>query len=93
MRSTFGRFACKEFSLYLKYLLSVLAFITPAFTRSLSFTIALTLCTEVIAQHRTEDKVLFGRQFVERTGDNETNGIETFLATNVEIQVVLASRL
>ena len=27
MRSTFGRFACKECSLYLKYLLHMLAFI------------------------------------------------------------------
>ena len=71
----------------------MLAFIASTFTRSLSFTIALTLCTEVIAQHRTENKVLLRRQFVERTGDNEANGIETFLATNVEIQIVFASRL
>ena len=60
---------------------------------TLSFTIALTLCTEVIAQHRAEDKVLLGCQFVERTGDNEANGVETFLATYIEIQVVLTSRL
>ena len=71
----------------------MLAFLASAFTRRLSFTIALTLCTEVIAQHRAEDKVLFWRQFVERTGDNEADGIETFLATNIEIQVVFACRL
>ena len=58
-----------------------------------TFTIALTLCTEIIAQHRAEDKILLGRQFVERTCDNEANGVETFLATNIEIQVVLARRL
>ena len=71
----------------------MLAFIASTFTRSLSFTIAFTLCTEVIAQHRTENKILLRRQFIERTGDNEANGIETFLATNVEIQIVFASRL
>ena len=67
----------------------MLAFITSAF----SFTIALTLCTEVIAQHGAEDKIFLGRQFVERTGDNEANSIETFFATDIEIQVVLACRL
>jgi len=46
---------------------------------ALTFTIALTLCTEVIAQHRTKDEVLLGSQFVERTSDNEANRIETFL--------------
>ena len=71
----------------------MLAFIASTFTRSLSFTIAFTLCTEVIAQHRTENKILLRRQFIERTGDNEANGIETFLATNIEIQVILTSRL
>lgn len=71
----------------------MLAFIAPAFTRSLSFTIALTLCTEVIAQHGAEDKVLLRRQFVERTGDNEANGVETFFATNIEIQIILTCRL
>ena len=71
----------------------MLAFIAPAFTPSFSFAITLTLCTEVIAQHRTEDEVFFGRQLVERTCDNETNRIETFLTANIEIQVVLASRL
>ena len=60
---------------------------------TLSFTIALTLCTEVIAQHGAQDKVLLGCQFVERTGYNEANGVETFLASNVEIQVVFAGRL
>ena len=36
----------------------MLAFIASSFTRSLSFTIAFTLCTEVIAQHRTENEIL-----------------------------------
>ena len=71
----------------------MLAFIASTFTRSLSFTIAFTLCTEVIAQHRTENKILLRRQFIEWTGDNEANGIEAFLTTNVEIQIVFASRL
>ena len=74
-------------------LLCVLAFIAATFTRRLSFTIALTLCTKVIAQHRTKNKVLLRRQLVEWTGDYEANGIEAFLTTNIEIQIVLASRL
>ena len=70
-----------------------MAFIALALTRRLSFTESLTLCTEVIAQHRTQDEVLLGSQFVERTGDDEANGVETFLAPDIEVQVVLARRL
>ena len=65
MRSTYGRFACKEFSLYLKCLLSVLAFFTLHFTLAVS----LALCTDVVAKHCSEDEVLFRCQLIQRTGN------------------------
>ena len=89
MRSTFGRFACKEFSLYLICLLSVLAFFTLPFTLAVS----LALCTDVVAKHCSEDEVLFGRQLIERTGNEQTDGIETFAATEIDVHVLFASGL
>ena len=58
-----------------------------------SFAVSLTLCTEVIAEHGAEDKVFLRRQLVEWTSDNEADSVETFLATNIEVQVILARRL
>ena len=52
--------------------------------------IALTLGTYVIAQHGTEDKVLFGGQLAERTGDHQTDGIKTFLLAKEKIETVVA---
>ena len=47
----------------------------------LSLTIALALSTNVIAQHRTEDEILFRSELVERAGDNHTDSFKTlFLA-------------
>ena len=48
---------------------------------------------EVVTQHGTKDEVLLGRELVERAGDDEANGIETLLAANIEIEVVLACGL
>ena len=78
-----------EFSLYLICLLSVLAISAP----SLTFTVPFALCTDVVAEHGAEDEVFLGRQLVKRTGDKQTDGIETFAATEVDVHVLLASGL
>jgi len=61
----------------------------------LPFTLAvsLALCTDVVAKHCSEDEVLFGRQLIERTGNEQTDGIETFAATEIDVHVLLASGL
>ena len=58
-----------------------------------TFTIAFTLCTDIVAEHGAEDEVLLGRQLVERTGDEQADGIETLAATKVHIDVILACGL
>ena len=78
--------AASPFRILTKQILLCFSFFT-------TFAIALTLCTDVVAEHGSKDEVLFGRQFVERTGDNETYRVETFLAANIEVEVVLARRL
>ena len=74
-------------------LLCLFATAALALTASLALTIAFTLGTEVITEHRAEDKVLFWCELVKRASDNQSDSIETFLATKVEIEVVLSCRL
>ena len=66
-------------------LLRLIAFITLPLTVTLTFTESLTLCTEVVAQHCTKDKIFLWCQFIKGTGDNEANRIETLLTTNIEV--------
>lgn len=51
--------------------------------------IALTLRTEVVAQHGTEDEVLFGRETAEWLVDDHPHGIEALAASEIEIQTAL----
>ena len=44
-------------------------------TSVLTLTISFALCTEVVAEHGTEDKVLFGRELVQWTGNDEPDGL------------------
>ena len=60
---------------------------------ALTLAIALTLCTDVVAKHGSEDEVLFGRQLIERTGNEQTDGIETFATTEIDVHVLFASWL
>lgn len=64
-----------------------------SFTASLALAIALTLCTKVISEHRAEDEVFFRCELVKRAGYNQADGVETFLASEVEVDVVPACRL
>ena len=64
-----------------------------AFTLTFTFTVSLALCADVVAEHRTEDEVFLGRQLVKRTGDEQTDGIETLAAAKVDVDVLPAGRL
>ena len=48
----------------------------------------LALGTDVVAQHGTEDEILLGSQLIERTVDNEANGIQTLRAPEIKVQVL-----
>ena len=41
----------------------------------LALAIAFTLCADIVAEHGSEDEVLFWRKLVQRTGDDESNGL------------------
>ena len=60
---------------------------------TLAFAITLTLGTDVVAKHGSEDKVLFGSQLIQRTGDKQTDGIEALTATEIDVDILLASGL
>ena len=60
---------------------------------SLTFAVSLTLGADVVAKHSSKDEVLFGSQFIQRTGDKQTDGIEALLATKIDVDILLASGL
>jgi len=51
---------------------------------------SLALGAKVVAQHGAENEVLFGSELVERTCDDEANGVETLAATEIDVDVVSA---
>ena len=59
----------------------------------LTFAIPFALCAEVVAEHGTEDEVLFGRELVQRTGDDKPNGLQTLAPPEIHVQVLLSCRL
>ena len=59
----------------------------------LTLAIAFALCADVIAEHGAEDKIFFGCEFVERTGNDESDGLQAFAAPEVNVQVLLSCRL
>ena len=65
-----------------------------AFTLALlTFAIPFALGAEVVAEHRPKDKILFGRELVQRTGDDEPDGFQTLAPSEIDIQVLLTCRL
>ena len=62
-------------------------------TPALALAVSLTLGADVVAKHGSKDEVLFGSQLIQRTGDEKTDGIEALLATEIHIDILLASGL
>ena len=67
----------------------MLAFVTFA----LALAVSLTLCADVVAKHGSEDEVLFWSQLIQRTGNEQTDGIKTLLAPEIDVDILLASGL
>ena len=64
-----------------------------ALTLSFTFAIPFALCTEVVAEHSSEDEVLFGCELIQRTGDDEPDGLQTLSPSEIHVQVLLSCRL
>ena len=67
--------------------------VAQAVTPILALAIAFTLCADVIAEHGSEDEVLFWRKLVQGTGDDEAYCLQTLTSSEIDIQVLLTSRL
>ena len=59
----------------------------------LTLAVAFALCAEVIAEHGSEDKIFFRCEFVEWTGNDESNSLQAFASPEVNVQVLQSCRL
>ena len=59
----------------------------------LTFAIPFALCAEVVAEHSSEDEVLFGSELVQRTGDDKPDGFQTLGTSEIHISVLLSCGL
>ena len=64
-----------------------------ALTSVLTFAVAFALCANVVAEHGAKYKILFGRELVQWTCDDEPNGLQTLAPPEIHVQVLLASGL
>ncbi len=63
------------------------------FTIVLALAVPFALCAEVVAEHGTEDEVLFGREFVQWTRDDEADSLQTFTSPEINILILSSCRL
>ena len=59
-----------------------------ALTLSFTFAIPFALCADVVAEHGAEDEIFFRCEFVQRTGDNESNGLQALTSSEVNILIL-----
>ena len=64
-----------------------------ALTLPLAFTIPFALCTKVVAEHSSENKILFWREFVKRAGNDEPDSLQALAPTKIDVQVLLSGGL
>ena len=67
--------------------------VTLTFTTVFTLAVAFALCAEVIAEHGSEDKIFFRCEFVEWTGNDESDSLQAFAAPEVNVQVLQSCRL
>ena len=75
----------KEVVLILIDTLAVTFPIALVFASVFTFTISLALGAEIIAKHGTEDKVLFGRELVQWTGNDKPDGLQAFAPPEIHV--------
>ena len=59
-----------------------------AFASIFTLTVPFALCADVVAEHGTEDKILFGCEFVQWTSDDEPNSLQAFTSSEVNILIL-----
>ena len=58
-----------------------------------AFTVALALRTDIVAQHSTKDKILLRRKLIQRSGNDEFDGLHTLPTPEIHVHVLPANRL
>ena len=81
------------FTIYSKKLLILIDAMGVAGAVTLTLAIALALGAEIVAEHGAEDKVLLRRQLVERTGDDEFDGLQALAPSEIHVHILLSGRL
>ena len=59
----------------------------------LTLAVPFALCADVVAEHSAEDEVLFGCEFVQWTGDDESDSLQTFASPEINILILSSCRL
>ena len=67
--------------------------VTLTFTTVFTLAVAFALCADVVAEHSAEDKVLFRRELVQWTSDDEPNSLQAFTSSEVNILILSSCRL
>ena len=58
-----------------------------------TFAVPFALCADIIAEHGSENEVLLWRKLVQRTSDDEPDGLQTLTPPEIYVQVLLSGRL
>ena len=64
-----------------------------AFASIFTFAVAFALCADVVAEHGAEDEIFFRCEFVQWTGDDESDSLQAFTASEVNILILSSCRL
>ena len=59
-----------------------------AFASIFTLTVPFALCADVVAEHGAEDKVLFRRELVQWTSDDESDGLQALSSSEVNILIL-----
>ena len=72
--------------------MSIACPVTSALTL-LTLAIPFALRAEIVTEHGAKDKIFFGCELVQRTGDDEPDGLQAFAPPEVNVQVLQSRRL
>ena len=56
---------------------------------SLTLAVPFALCADVVAEHGAEDEVLFGRELVQGSCDDEPDGLQTLAPPEIHVKGLL----
>ena len=67
--------------------------IALAVTSALTLTVALALCADIVAKQGSKDEVFFRCELVQRSGDDEADGLHALTSSEIDVQVLPTRRL